>query len=242
MKSYRQIVWVALLLVPLLWWAWPDADEPSLDESRPGVEGQGEVLSSTETPSASEEGPRRTRADPRDPAAKPLEAPASPEVDEILVDESITIEQAAVRLRALASDTTQTKAHRLEALQHGLNLGIEAFADFAEQADQAELPAELASHFLDEIINYNDAPATQIRSYVALIDHSDVEVRELALEMLRFQVGDDLHEESLERLKEMAREKIQALENPVPEEQPGASPPEERPSAAQPEAQPSAAE
>jgi len=230
MKSYRQIVWVALLLVPLLWWAWPDADESSLDESRPAAEGQGEASPSDDTPSTSEDGPRRTRAAPRDPAAKPLEAPASPEVDEILVDESISIEQAAVRLRALASDTTQTKAHRLEALQHGLNLGIESFADFAEQA---ELPAELASCLLDEIINHNDAPATQIRSYVALIDHSDVEVRELALEMLRFQVGDDLHEESPERLKELAREKIQDLENPVSEEPPSAAQPEEQPSAAE---------
>jgi len=209
MKFKRQSLWFLLLLVPLLWWAWPSGKNsapgaepaPAQNQKSPAAGG---------SPAADAAGPARTRSASRQQlASKPPKLPAeSPEVDRILINDSITNEQAAVRLHAIAMDRTRPTAHRLEALQHGLNLGIESFASFAEQAD---LPPELASHFLHEIINYNDSPATQIRSYIALMDHPDEEISALAKEMLAFQVGDDLHETSREQILQLARQKLADL-------------------------------
>lgn len=135
-------------------------------------------------------------------------------VDRILANDGISNQQAALQLRELAMDRNLPTEERLEALQHGLNLGIDSFAGFAEQAD---LPTELASHYLHEIINYNDSPATQISAYISLIGHSDKEVSELAREMLSFQLGDDLQAEDdiqkadQEKLIQLGRRKLSEL-------------------------------
>lgn len=211
MKSYRKSLWGILLLVPLLWWAWPSSKTTTAGDDLPPAESPSTVHTPASDNPTGNGGPSRTRAARQQQAPKILTPPSSPEVDHILVDESISTAQAAEQLCAIAMDTNHTTAHRLEALQHGLNLGIESFAGFAEQPD---LPAELASCFLDEVINYNDSPATQIRSYIALIKHPDEEVSALAKEMLAFLVEDDNQEASNEKLIQMGREKIQALTTP----------------------------
>jgi hypothetical protein len=152
---------------------------------------------------------RPTKTDRRKKAAAAVtQTPGCPEVDAILTNESLSTEAAGLQLHALAADHTRPLPNRLEALQHGLNLNIAIFGDLAEQPD---LPTELASHLLVEMINYNESPATQLRTYLALIHHPDEEVATQAREMLAFQVGDDLHEETPDRLAQLGREKLQSL-------------------------------
>jgi hypothetical protein len=209
MKFQRQSLWVVLLLIPLLWWAWPSGKKSAPGGDASPAQSQKSPAAGGSGPASDGGGPARTRAARRQQQpAVPLKPAESPEVDRILINESITNEQAAAQLHVLAMDRTRSTAHRLEALQHGLNLGIGTFADFAEQPD---LPPELASHFLNEIINYNDSPATQIRAYMALMDHPDQEVSALAKEMLAFQVEDDLQEASREQLIQHARQKLADL-------------------------------
>lgn len=217
MKAYRRFLWVFLLLGPLLWLVWPEGDKAEKDAHTPP-----ELASRHQTPAtragsqpAGGDGPARTRSARRQQqAAGNLKPAESPDVDRILIDDSISIEQAAVQLRELAMNRNLPTAQRLEALQHGLNLGIESFAGFAEKAD---LPSELASHYLHEIINHNDSPAIQIRAYIALIGHPDEEVSTLAKEMLVFQVEDDLQAEGdiqkadQEKLIQLGRRKLNEL-------------------------------
>lgn len=207
MKLQRQFLLVALLVVPLLWWAWPS--DTTSDSSGGGspAETQESSLTRRQPQTTAEGGPSRTRSARDGQVTRTPLLGGSPEVDAVLSDDSISIEQAVERLRALAMDATHPPAQRLEALQHGLNLGIASFADFAQQPD---LPAELASHFMDEVINYNESPGTQIRTYLVLMDHPDEEVASLAREMLAFQVDDDLNEATREQLIELARKKLEA--------------------------------
>lgn len=209
MKLNRQSLWIVLLLVPLLWWAWPSGEQSATEGAAALGQERSAPAAGDASPAATGGGPARTRSTSRQQqSATPNKSAESLEVDRILINDSITNEQAAARLQAIAMDSQRPVEQRLEALQHGLNLDIASFADFAEQP---ELPPELASHFLHEIINYNDSPATQLRSYISLMDHPDQEVSALAKEMLAFQVGDDLQEASREQLLQRAREKLQTL-------------------------------
>ncbi len=129
-------------------------------------------------------------------------------VDRILANDAISHEQAALQLRELAMDSTRSTEERLEALQHGLNLNAASFADLAQQKD---LPSELASHYLHEMINHSDSPSLQIRSYMALMDHPDAEVAGLAKDMLALEVGDEQRISTREKLLVVAQGKLAKL-------------------------------
>lgn len=141
--------------------------------------------------------------------------PSSAEVDAILVDESITDEQAAQKLREIAADDSFPLPQREEAMQHGLNLQPSVFGGFAET--QSDLPVELAQPLLQSMINFNESPLDQIRTYLALKDHTDPEIAQQAWEMLAFMLKDDERKETPERLEQLAREKIEELSQPAQE-------------------------
>jgi len=206
MKFSPRFLWVFLLLVPLLWLAWPSFDKAGQDEETPPASSQtkqspvgGSRVANGEAATETRPGllrrPVTDRPELGDPAG----------VDLVLADDSISHEQAALQLRKLAMDPTRSTEDRLEALEHGLNLDAASFADLAHQKD---LPSELASHYLHEMINHDDSAASQIRSYMALMDHRDPEVAGLAAEMLAFQVGDEQEEINREKLLQLAREKL----------------------------------
>lgn len=207
MKAYRQLLWVFLLLFPLLWLVWPSGDEAGKEVETPTV------LVSGKTPGAGSrvtDGPRaREDLSGRLPRRASDAEPGDPDgVDRILANDGISNEQAALQLRKLAMDSTRSTEDRLEALQHGLNLNAASFADFAQQKD---LPSELASHYLHEMINHNDSPSLQIRSYMALIDHPDAEVAGLAKDMLALELGDEERLATREKLLVAAQGKLAKL-------------------------------
>ncbi len=209
MKSYRQFLWGVLLLVPLLWWAWPSGQNASPGDTPSPAQNPKPVAAGATARTPDGPGPARTRSAQRQqPPSKPGKPAEAPEVGEVLANDAVSNVQAAARLHTIAMDRTRSTEERLEALQHGLNLDIATFAAFA---GQPELPPELASHFLHEVINYNDSPATQLSTYMALMDHPDEEVSALAKEMLAFQVEDDLQEASREQLLQRGHQKIQTL-------------------------------
>jgi hypothetical protein len=210
MKPYRRFLWILSLLAPLFWMAWPSGDNKAEQAvaTPPGL-GSKKQIPSNGSRVKDDEGASRDRAGQLSRRLSDRPEPGDPAgVDRILANDGISHEQAALQLRKLALDPTRSTADRLEALQHGLNLGIESFAGFAEQAD---LPAELASHYLSEIINHNDSPATQIRAYIALMGHPDEEVSALAEEMIAIQVGDELQEASREKLLRIAQKELAEL-------------------------------
>jgi hypothetical protein len=208
MKTRRHYLWILPLLVALFWLIWPSSDKAGKSEdsqqglaagrhhakNRALVDGGAGSISATQARRVknSGEGADLTR------------------VDLILADDGISHEQAALQLREIAMDPMNSVEDRLEALQHGLNLHLETFADFAQQK---ELPSDLASHFLHEIINHNDSPGIQIRSYMALMDHPDGNVSELAMEMLALEVGDEEQQSTREKLLVVGESKLALLES-----------------------------
>jgi hypothetical protein len=201
MKSYRPLL-LLLLLIPALWWVWPSSEDKQQQPELPAA-AQNQRAPDGESATIVD-GQGRARAGKR-PRPQTDKAPESPVVQQILTDESISNEAAAVQLRDLAQDRSLPPAQRLEALQHGLNLDIDAFADFPKEAD---LPPELATHLLHEMINHNDSPATQIQAYLALMNHADPETSALACEMLAFMVDENVDDVQPQRLAELGRKKL----------------------------------
>lgn len=215
MNPYRRYLWILLLLPLVLWWIWPNGEE-KIDADKKGSAvavstsrgKEGDLLKPAEQGKKAQTSQRRKEQS----SSLSPKTPASAEVDAILLDESISHEQAATQLRQIAGDTSFPLPQREEAIQHGLNLSPAAFTDFAE--GQADLPSELAGPLLREMINFNESPADQIRTYLALKDHADPEIAEQAREMLAFMVEDDERKETPERLEQLAREKIRELSQP----------------------------
>lgn len=204
-----------LLIVPLLlaalWFAWPSspkqddsAANPSSSAAKPGARAK---PGSNTDPSGKTRPTRVRERDPIDPAE------TNAQVSRILADDKISIADAAVMLHALAADASLPVAHRLEALQHGLNLDMAPFARFAELPD---LPAELATEFLNAVINYNESPELQIQAYLSLLKHPDSEVSTSATDMLAFLVEDDQREASPAALVQMANQKLAELRKAPP--------------------------
>ena len=209
MKRYRYAL-LALVLVPAIWWAWPSPDRGGR-EPQGGTENSGHPAGGGSSQAGADDPgdgrPGRVRPKRRE-SQRVVKTGFSPQVDAILADSQLSNEAAVSRLHALAMDRSLPTEHRLEALTHGMNLDAAAFADLAEAAD---LPADMASHLLGQIINCNESPQVQIKAYVHLLDHPDPEVSSLASEMLAFQVDDDARELNREQLLARAREKLKAL-------------------------------
>jgi hypothetical protein len=70
---------------------------------------------------------------------------------------------------------------------------------------------ELSGIFLSEVMNWNDLPVEQLNTYLAWMNHPEQEIADQSLEQLRFMVGDDNHEENVQRIIEMAIQKINEL-------------------------------
>ncbi|MGA0900413.1 MAG: hypothetical protein ACO3SO_08410 [Luteolibacter sp.] len=111
-------------------------------------------------------------------------------------------------LRKLAADRSIPLAQRVDALEHGLNLDVAAFSDFAAM-DQ--IPAEMAIVLIEEVMNENSQPAIQIQIYMDLLSHPDPAVSTEAKEMLAFMVEDDFEEADLAGLMQMGRQKLDEL-------------------------------
>jgi hypothetical protein len=214
MKISRRALWLIVLVIPLLWLLWPKGGHE-------GNEAQGIPLRKGATShelmdQASQAGGTSGRNDKtssrRGQGKSNLSStsPSSAEVDAILLDENITDDQAAQKLRGIAADASFPLPQREEAMHHGLNLQPSAFGDFAEA--QPDLPVELALPLLQSMINFNESPKDQIRTYLALKDHADPEIAEQALEMLAFMVEDDAREKTPEQWEQMAQEKLRKME------------------------------
>jgi len=210
-----------LLIVPLLlaglWLAWPSPpkDGDSAANPTPPV-----AMSGDRGTSPLDNDPSGTTRPPRikdrslNNSDNGDNTEASARIERILGDDKISTTDAAVMLHAMAADTSLPVSARHEALQHGLNLDMTPFARFGEAAD---LPAELATEFLNAVINFNESPELQIKAYLALLNHPDPEVSESATDMLAFVVEDDQREADAATLVKMAQQKLLELSQAPPE-------------------------
>lgn len=199
----KGISYLALVLCLLagVWMAWPNKGENGGDRSPDGkpntISGPGVKPSSKGGASIKGSGNEEIKS-----------YPTHEQIEFILADESITIDDAAVMLRKMADDPSLPVSDRLDALEHGLNLGFDAFANYGENPD---LPTPLASYYLGEVMNQNATPKKQILAYLALLNHKDPEVVEESADMLAFMVEDDFDEANPEELLKLVRQKLTEL-------------------------------
>ena len=215
MKHRYQILWLVPVVIGIGFF-WPKQNKGGTEQS--GVEGENRSSHSEELRGDSPaSGNRNHTARDRDPSASATPSPleeqdySSAEVDEILSDQSITDEEAARRLRRIVENLSQPLKSRMEALQHGVTLSLPSFSGLAEQ--QPQLPVELAEIFLPEVMNWNDSPVDQVRTYLAWLDHPAEEIAAQSLENLRFMLEDDQAQETIQRLRQLAQEKIKELQS-----------------------------
>lgn len=189
-------------LAACLWWIWPDPQPESADSPR--FDGSFRTLQPGNTrvvPNSLRKRQTALRLERLPPLSE-----THPEIERVLGDDRVGVRQAALRLKQLALDASLPVEHRVDALEHGLNLDASSFSDFA---DGPELPSALAAAYLDEMMNENSNPQLQIRAYMALVDHAHADVAGAAREMLSFVLGDDFDEKTTTELVEMGRRRLQ---------------------------------
>jgi hypothetical protein len=159
--------------------------------------------------------PRITRsshnrtATPEEPAA-----PQFPQVERLLLDQSLSEEQAAAGLFEIARNRELSLEERDEALAHGLNLDFEAFGALATDPT---LPLPLAQRYFDELLNRNEAPKKQIEGYLGFMGHGEEEIRTQAAEQLAFVLEDEDLAETPEELRKLAQQRLEVLMLEPPE-------------------------
>jgi hypothetical protein len=168
--------------------------------------------------------PRATRSSLNRAATADGEPAASqfPQVERLLLDNSLSETQAAEGLLEIVRDSGLSLEERDEALAHGLNLdgGI-----FAVLAADPSLPLPLAERYFDELANRNEAPRQQIEGYLGLMSHHDEELRTLAAQQLAFVLEDEDLAEAPEDLRRLALEKLEVLKQQPSQQDPAVTEP-----------------
>lgn len=153
--------------------------------------------------------PRNTRSSlNRTATSEEPAAPQFPQVERLLLDQSLSEEQAAAGLFEIAMNRELSVEERDEALAHGLNLD---FGVFGALATDPALPLPLAQRYFDELLNRNEAPQKQIEGYLGLMGHGEEEVRTQATEQLAFVLEDEDHAETPEELRKLAQQRLEVL-------------------------------
>lgn len=201
------VICMCAALPILLWLAWPNRsllpDGASTDDTDLAVNVRRESALSPSDPRT--EGASRSQ---RQRTLRGSGDSVSLQVDRLLASTTLDDEYVVQQLREIAGDSRLKLSVRSEAIDHGLLLDVPPFADLAKESD---LPEILAMSLLGRVINSNDDPMMQIEVYVNLMNHSSTEVREEALDMLRFMVEDDFEEADQAQLLSMAELKLKDL-------------------------------
>lgn len=191
--------------------------------AKPGAVREGRNESPPDSAPAGLAPPRTTRSS-LNRVATDGEPQASqfPQVERLLLDESLSETQAAVGLLEIVKSSALSTEERDEALAHGLNLD---FGVFGILAADPTLPLPLAQRYFDELANRNEMPRQQIEGYLGLMSHHDQELRTLAAQQLAFVLEDEDLAEAPEDLRRLALEKLESLKLEAPQPEPAVSEP-----------------
>jgi hypothetical protein len=168
--------------------------------------------------------PRATRSSINRAATENGEPAASqfPQVERLLLDESISETQAAQGLLEIVRNSGLSTEERDEALAHGLNLD---FGVFGIMATDPALPLPLAQRYFDELANRNELPRQQIEGYLGLMSHHDEELRTQAADQLAFVLEEEDLAEAPADLRRLALEKLEVLKLQPQQVPAGSEPP-----------------
>jgi len=193
-----------LLLAGLSAWylVTPKSQSQPLENSV-GHEASAESLPSKQTDEAQMEDPspapqKRARGESR--SARASNPATFPQIDSVLTDDRISDEEAARQLAEIALNPNAPEAERLEAMEHGKNLG---FAHLLPLSLDPNLPLPLAESFLHGLHGH-DQTKEQVSGALGLLNHADSDIREQAQTLLGFLLEAEEDNESPDKLREKA--------------------------------------
>lgn len=125
-------------------------------------------------------------------------APATfPGIDRVLTNDRVSDDEAAIEMAKIALDMTRPEAERLEAMEHGKNLG---FSHLLPLSSDPNLPMPLAESYLHGLHGH-DQVKEQVSGALGLLNHSDREIRQEAGILLGFLLEAEEDNESPDKLR-----------------------------------------
>lgn len=123
-----------------------------------------------------------------------------PEIEQCLSNDDISNEEAAGQLAKISLDSNRPEAERLEAMEHGKNLG---FGHLLPLSSDPNLPLPLAESYLHGLHGH-DQIKDQVTGALGLLNHNDSEIRQEAQTLIGFLIGAEEDNESPDILREKA--------------------------------------
>jgi hypothetical protein len=128
-------------------------------------------------------------------------APATfSEIDRVLTNDRVSDDEAAIEMAKIALDMTRPEAERLEAMEHGKNLG---FSHLLPISSDPNLPVPLAKSYLHGLHGHAQVKE-QVSGALGLLSHNDSEIRQEAGILLGFLLEAEEDNESSDKLREKA--------------------------------------
>ena len=118
----------------------------------------------------------------------------------MLTDDGISDEDAAIELAEIALNPNRPEPERLEAMEHGKNLG---FSHLLPLALDPNLSLPLAESYLHGLHGH-DQTKEQVSGALGLLNHSDPDIRQQAQILLGFLLEADDDNESPDKLRKKA--------------------------------------
>lgn len=123
-----------------------------------------------------------------------------PAIERLLLNNSISHDETARQLAVIALDPNNPEAERLEAMEHGKNLG---FAHLLPLSLDPNLPLPLAESFLHGLHGH-DQTKEQVSGALGLLNHADSDIRQQAQTLLGFLLEAEEDNESSDKLRAAA--------------------------------------
>ena len=138
------------------------------------------------------------------PRARELQSVASqepnPVIGELLSNDQLSHDETARQLAQIVLDPNAPEAERLEAMEHGKNLG---FSHLLPLSLDPNLPLPLVESYLHGLHGH-DQTKEQVSGALGLLNHSDSDIRQQAQTLLGFLLEAEEDNESPEKLREKA--------------------------------------
>ena len=122
------------------------------------------------------------------------------QIDSVLTDDGISDEDAAIELAEIALNPNRPEPERLEAMEHGKNLG---FSHLLPLALDPNLSLPLAESYLHGLHGH-DQTKEQVSGALGLLNHSDPDIRQQAQILLGFLLEAEEDNESPDKLRKKA--------------------------------------
>ncbi len=211
-KQRTKLILIGLLLLISIWFAWPETKQTSA-QSQPTTSNLSKNTQKGIGWHSLGFGEKTPQTHPQNRPGSSADS-ASKRIDRLITHQTLSNQEVATQLRAIAQDKRIPENVRAEALGHGVLLNLATFVDMAADT---QLPKDMAQDLLHHIINENRDPALQIRAYIEFLNHSSQEIREQAKDKLSFILEDDDRQNDEATLLQMADAKLKQIQAEKPQ-------------------------